>query len=87
MEHDRFYMVDISLQVKELLCLFKEAHVSIRTQVFCPSPKGNSYQALNNASIINKLRTLVCLELVMQSHIMENPDCCGMLGCFCPKTS
>jgi hypothetical protein len=64
MEHDRFYMVDISLQVKELLCLFKEAHVSIRTQVFCPSPKGNSYQALNNASVINKVRTLVCLELV-----------------------
>ncbi|KAH9532915.1 hypothetical protein CY35_18G024400 [Sphagnum magellanicum] len=63
-------------QVKELLCLFKEAHVSIRTQVFCPSPKGNSNQALNNASGINKLRTLVCLELVMQSHIMENPDCC-----------
>jgi hypothetical protein len=51
MEHDRFYMMDISLQVKELLCLFKEAHVSIRTQVFCPSPKGNSYQALNNASM------------------------------------
>lgn len=47
--------------------------MSIRTQVFCPSPKGNSYQALNNASVINKLRTLVCLELVMQSHIMENP--------------
>jgi len=70
-----------------VLYIFKEVHVSIHTRVFCLFHKENLYQVLNNVNVINKLRTLVCLELVMHSYIMKNLDHYGVLGYFSPITS
>jgi hypothetical protein len=73
--------------VKELLCIFKKVHVSIHTQVLCLFHKENLYQVINNVNVVNKLRTLVCLELVMHSCIMKNLDHYGVLGYFSSITS